>query len=343
MNDTINQVGAGAPALKVTTTSVTKLYIEKAENLDPITVFLEDFEPKKGKITVSCWGKSWTAYWGGMWDGMTVGQFFTELTADYIIGYFSPQLSSRKFSGEALAAKARREVLRLRRARDLDEDEARSLYDEADGLENAESVDNLWGGYSELMARLFGDEWWYAADDATEPNPEYEYLCRIIKAVQQALSSQPECGCCGRTDECDADCDARQAAPAAPVQAEHCGSYVTTPGEMIAGIALRQLGDESRWVEIRDLNAPAFPDMEPNDYLPVGTKLAMPKAAPPAHPDAGALVEALRKAKPEWAKKVPSLVVAFIREAKILDADMIEEMLLFAAEIAALASKGGAQ
>lgn len=85
------------------------------------------------------------------------------------------------------------------------------------------------------------------------------------------------------------------AAPAAPVvQAEQYGSYVTTPGESVAGIALRQLGDESRWIEIRDLNAQAFPDMGPHDYYPVGTKLVMPKSAPPAQPDASVLVEALR-------------------------------------------------
>lgn len=175
-------------ALKVTKSTVTKLYIEGAANLDPITVFLEDFEPKKGKITVSCWGKSWTAYWGSMWDGLTVGQFFTQMNDGYIIGYFSPQLSSSKFSGEALAAKARREVLKQRRARDLEEIEARELYDDADDLERAESVDYLWGGHSDLMNRLFGDEWWYATDDTTVSNPDYEYLCRIIAAVQQALT-----------------------------------------------------------------------------------------------------------------------------------------------------------
>ncbi|QKE22875.1 hypothetical protein 8P_052 [Pseudomonas phage 8P] len=179
--------------MKVTTSTVTKLYIEGAASLDPITVFLEDFEPKRGKITVSCYGKSWTACWGGMWDGLTVGQFFTRLDAGYIIGYFSPQLSSRKFSGDMLARKARKQILKDRRARDLDEDEARELYDEAEELENAPSVDFLWGGHSDLMSRLFGDEWWYATDDATVPNPDYEYLCRIIAAVQQALkSTQPE-------------------------------------------------------------------------------------------------------------------------------------------------------
>ena len=82
--------------------------------------------------------------------------------------------------------------------------------------------------------------------------------------------------------------------PAAPVvQAERYGSYVTTPGESVAGIAARQLGDQSRWIEIRDLNALEFPDMGPHDYYPVGTKLVMPKSAPPAQPDASVLVEAL--------------------------------------------------
>lgn len=54
------------------------------------------------------------------------------------------------------------------------------------------------------------------------------------------------------------------------------GRYETKPAESLAGIALRQLQDESRWVEIRDLNAHAFPDMGPHDYYPVGTVLTMP-------------------------------------------------------------------
>ena len=52
--------------MKIEASKVTKLLISEVQGLDPITVFLEDYEPGKGKITVSCWGKSWTAYWGGM-------------------------------------------------------------------------------------------------------------------------------------------------------------------------------------------------------------------------------------------------------------------------------------
>ena len=56
--------------------------------------------------------------------------------------------------------------------------------------------------------------------------------------------------------------------------------YSTKPGESLAGIACRQLNDDSRWVEIRDINAHVFPDMAHHDYYPVGTNIMLP--APPA-------------------------------------------------------------
>ncbi|MFU6251954.1 LysM peptidoglycan-binding domain-containing protein [Pseudomonas aeruginosa] len=72
---------------------------------------------------------------------------------------------------------------------------------------------------------------------------------------------------------------------AAPVaQAQHSVpayvSYTTRPAESLAGIAIRQLKDESRWVEIRDINAHAFPDMQSHSYYPAGTVIKLPAAAP---------------------------------------------------------------
>lgn len=43
-----------AEPLKVEHSTVTKLVISGAPNLDPITVFLEDLAPCKGNITISC-------------------------------------------------------------------------------------------------------------------------------------------------------------------------------------------------------------------------------------------------------------------------------------------------
>ncbi|VVO40202.1 hypothetical protein PS712_05779 [Pseudomonas fluorescens] len=182
-----------ADPLQVDRSTVTKLVITGAPNLDPITVFLEDLAPCKGKITVSCWGKSWTAYWGGMWDGLNIGQFFCELNTSYIIGYFDQAMRSRQFSGDALANKAQIALLKDRRQGHLDQEEARELFDEAEDIREATSIDYLAGAHYPLMRKLFGDEWWHFADDATEPNPDYHYLERIIQAVQQALRhEQPQ-------------------------------------------------------------------------------------------------------------------------------------------------------
>lgn len=179
-----------AGAIKVERSTVTKLVITSATNLDPITVFLEDLAPCKGKITVSCWGKSWTAYWGGMWDGLSIAQFFCALNASYIIGYFDQAMSSRQFSGEALANKVRRLVLKERRQFCYGSDEACDRFDEAEDLREEPSIDHLHAAHSELMTKMFGDEWWHLTNDSTEPNPDYIYLERIILAVQQALRQE---------------------------------------------------------------------------------------------------------------------------------------------------------
>jgi hypothetical protein len=174
--------------LQVERSTVTKLVLTGAPNLDPITVFLEDLAPCKGKITVSCWGKSWTGYWGGMWDGLNIGQFFCKLNTGYIIGYFDQAMSPRQFSGDALASEAQRLVLKERRQFCYGADETRERFDAAEDLRDSPSIEHLHGAHSELMTKLFGDEWWHLTNDATEPNPDYAYLERIILAVQQALA-----------------------------------------------------------------------------------------------------------------------------------------------------------
>ncbi len=176
--------------MNVETSTVTKLLITGAEGLDPIGVYLEDFAPCKGKITVSCFDKTWHAHWGGMWDGLTVGQFFCKLNEDYIIGYFDRSLKSLRFSSEAMANKARQLIVQMRRERDLDAADARDLFDETEDISHTASLDECGGAHRELMHRVFGDEWWILPPDAEEPNPDWAYLCRIIAAVQQALRQE---------------------------------------------------------------------------------------------------------------------------------------------------------
>ena len=175
--------------MKIETSTVTKLLISELDALDPVTVFLEDFEPGKGKITISCYGKSWTSYWGAM-SGDDVATFVCRTSPDYLIGCLAPQLNSTRFSGEELSKKVRQTILKDRRQRDLVANDARELFDEANDLDQAPSLDYLHGAHSDLMYRVFGDEWWYSADRCSVPNPDYTYLERIVHSVKQALKAR---------------------------------------------------------------------------------------------------------------------------------------------------------
>ncbi|MEN5305282.1 hypothetical protein [Pseudomonas sp. TWI628] len=98
--------------------------------------------------------------------------------------------NSRRFSAEVLADKARKVIVQMRRDRDLDAEDARSLLDEAEDVSHTSSLDECGGAHREFMHRVFGDDWWSLPTDAMERNPDWDYLCRIIAAVQQALAKQ---------------------------------------------------------------------------------------------------------------------------------------------------------
>jgi hypothetical protein len=57
--------------------------------------------------------------------------------------------------------------------------------------------------------------------------------------------------------------------------AEAVRTYTTKAGEAVAGVALRQCGNESEWRHILACN-PKFADLLPSDYFPAGTVLTLP-------------------------------------------------------------------
>lgn len=54
--------------------------------LDPVTAFLEDFEPGRGQLTLACWGRAWTHFWGAMGNGSTLAEFLPSASTGYIVG-----------------------------------------------------------------------------------------------------------------------------------------------------------------------------------------------------------------------------------------------------------------
>ena len=60
-----------------------KVIIPSSGDLDQVTVYIENFEPGKGQITILCYGSAWTAYWGAMGEE-SLEEFFVTATADYL-------------------------------------------------------------------------------------------------------------------------------------------------------------------------------------------------------------------------------------------------------------------
>jgi hypothetical protein len=90
-----------------TTASVRMLVIE-APGVDPIDVFIVNYAPGKGRITIRCWDRAWTAAWFAM-GGETVERFFVGCGTDYIVSNMMCGLSGLR------VVEAKREQVYLER------------------------------------------------------------------------------------------------------------------------------------------------------------------------------------------------------------------------------------
>lgn len=71
--------------MRISASTVACLTIEGATNLDPIRVYLEDYGPGKGRITISCYDAAWVGYWGAMGE-KSIQDFFISCDSDYLAG-----------------------------------------------------------------------------------------------------------------------------------------------------------------------------------------------------------------------------------------------------------------
>lgn len=171
--------------MKVTKSTVEKLTIRDVKNLDPIAVMVEDFGEGQGKITITCIGEAWSYFWGSMGKQHTLATFFCKCDEHYLAGKLKSGIKSMVTdeSEDALTKVLRAEVVRRRRWSKLSKLVARELWDDADFPTDDYGRPNV-----NIFSDVFGGEWYEYLP--TKPNPDYEYLCRIIKTVQEALGEK---------------------------------------------------------------------------------------------------------------------------------------------------------
>ena len=171
--------------MKVEKSDILAFTISEVERLDPVRVMIENYEPGQGRITVTCYGQAWTGAWFAM-GGDTVQEFIKRVSNEYLIGYFDPQLESTvEDDNDANLLFVKSQIIKLRRELEIEADEAREMWDEA---ENAEDVKTRCCDcrIGDRLPGLLGDDPWYA-NWPSVPNHKYQYLERIINTVRDGL------------------------------------------------------------------------------------------------------------------------------------------------------------
>ncbi|MEW8193287.1 MAG: hypothetical protein AB2793_06235 [Candidatus Thiodiazotropha sp.] len=130
--------------------------------LDPVTVYVTNYQQGKGKIVIECFGDVWANYWGGMGD-KTLQQFFVLCENDYLLNKLLKETTQTDF--EAINEMAHKQG---------------SLLCVTNDVEIAMA--------SDAMSEIFGSDWYM--DLPICNTSEYEYLGRIVNAVKGAFSDE---------------------------------------------------------------------------------------------------------------------------------------------------------
>ncbi|WP_323065977.1 hypothetical protein [Aeromonas jandaei] len=167
--------------MQVSVTHIAKIVLPKLAWLNPVTIYLENPHPGRGKITIECFRQSWSYSWSSM-DGRRIEEFFISCDDEYLATCLSTCSSHIPVTEPSvLCAYLRKMIIQQRRAGELEKKNARRFWDESDTI----TLTSNYCSNTELMYGVLGDDWWLSLPQ--KENPDYNYLVRIIQAVREGL------------------------------------------------------------------------------------------------------------------------------------------------------------
>lgn len=166
--------------VRTSPTTVTKLLINDIENLDPVSVYLEDYEEGRGRIIIHCWNKVWSSYWGGM-GSKTISQFVISCDKHYLAKNLDYNLVDTPAQvDESKVQDATRKIIGQKyRSGEIDKEEVQYLLSEIDYASGEEIV------ASSALRNGLGYDW--SVELPRCENPRLQYLYRILDAVREGL------------------------------------------------------------------------------------------------------------------------------------------------------------
>lgn len=172
--------------MNISESTARKIVISGVPNLDAVAVYLEDFGPGAGKITITCFSECWSSFWGSMGERHTISSFFRKASNNYIAGKLAYQTKDTVVDCEKIEADAKREILKDRRDGGTTKAQARDLWERLGWIDFEAPIEVN----ADFLSDVYGDEWWCRLPQ--KPNPQYEYLCKIIQTVKDALAKLEE-------------------------------------------------------------------------------------------------------------------------------------------------------
>lgn len=136
--------------------------LSELDRLDPVTVYVTNYEPGKGKIVIECYGKCWTHYWGGM-SGKLLQEFFIGGDNEYLLGKLLVTTTETDFEKIESLAKDR-------------------------GFDICATSDVELAMLAKEMYECFGPEWFLNLPSCE--TSESRYLGRIIDAIKLAFNEE---------------------------------------------------------------------------------------------------------------------------------------------------------
>lgn len=132
------------------------------ERLDPVTVYVTNYAPGKGKLVIECFGQAWASYWGAMGE-RTLQEFVLSSDNDYLLSKLLKETHQTDFDEINEVAHKRGYLLCV-----------------TSDVEVAMAVTT--------MAECFGDDW--CVDLPRCHTNDYTYLGRILNAVKTAFRDE---------------------------------------------------------------------------------------------------------------------------------------------------------
>ena len=164
---TIKEIYAMAISKLSRPSSPIKTYvIDNADRLDRVTVYVMDSGSGRGKITIDCFGKAWTATWPAMDDNTSLQEFFLSADNAYILGKMLQETTQTDF--------------------DAINDIARTKGFDSFGVTSDVEIAMC----PKEMEEIIGPDWYMELPTCS--TPEYSYLSRILNAVKAEFRKEAE-------------------------------------------------------------------------------------------------------------------------------------------------------